>query len=246
MQSPIFGATIESMAKDWGWPIDPTMTGGYGYGIAPDGHPRRCQAAKRRKHPPQQCRQWAMRGRNYCKSHGGRQPLSNTKHLSYYSKHAGKALSTALEEIAGMDPDERNSIAQEVDIARMLATQSLKNFSAVFLKEHDEKTSKNLEESGVKPRILENCWEAINNVSEIVAKSAMIRYRSESVVGLEDVQYVINQVLTILQRLGVEEDLLAELKNEFKTIRLPKRGAAMDADQAINMLREMDDSVANS
>ncbi len=218
-------------AIDYGWPWDPDVKAPP-RGLPPEGHIRRCQGAIRRSNPKRQCTQWALKGRNYCRVHGGRQPLYEK--MGHYSRNAGKTLKSKLEKLAAMDPDERNSLAEEIDLSRLLCERNLKLFDATHYPPEGTVIPEKL-----KVMAAEGLRSALADVTEIVAKSAIVRSRSEGVVGIEDLGYIIHQIKKILE----DEDVDPRVSERLSEIRLPKRGSEMSEDQVIDMLGQLSNSV---
>ena len=214
-------------AKDWGWKRDPLVHREGKPGAPPEGHVRRCQAKVRHEH--RQCGRWALKGRNYCKLHGGQQPLYE---VGYYSRNAGKRLADKLDALASMDPDERNSLTEEIDLNRLLAERALKAFEATHY--GDKEVSEKL-----KALAAQNLRDALQDVTEVVAKSAIIRSRSAEVVGIEDLGFIIHQIKKILD----EEDVDPRVIDRLDEIKLPKRGSEMGQDEILETLGQLRDSV---
>lgn len=100
---------------------------------APERHPRRCLA--RSKMSCERCSQWAMRGAEHCRYHGGRkelQPgyLKEKKDLSSrYSKCLLPTLARRLEDVAA-EPGEDMELSSEVAIARSSLVHHLELLAA--------------------------------------------------------------------------------------------------------------------
>ena len=222
-------------AKDHGWLNDPSVKANRG-GPPPEGHVRRCQGAL--KAPHRQCPYWALKGRRYCGPHGGRIPLHKTKQtLGYLSKNAGATLSEKLMELSQLDPEERNCLAEEVDMQRILTQRSVKIFELCCLEPDPEGKVT----SAMKAKATEGLRKSLLDVSEIVAKSAMIRAKNADVVGVEDLGFVVHQVKTIIEKICPE--YAVEIGKALETIQLPKHGGAMDAEQVVNMLQGLESSI---
>ncbi len=192
-------------AKDHGWKRDPkvTKTGQRG-GPPPNGHVRRCQGRNeyltKRDGKPTQCGRWALIGRDYCGRCGKGRSLWKPKVArGWYSKYAGDALSAKLEEMRSAPPDERISLESEIDVARVLAAQTLQIFDLVVVQGEvgtaDEETARVMKaQASIALR------DAMSFVAGIIDKAARVRTLSEGTIDVELVGYIVHQVQKVIEK----------------------------------------------
>ncbi len=255
--------TQNTMAKafDHGWPIDPSVTKhGQTGGPPPDGHPRRCQGLNRylsaRAGKGIQCGRWALVGRSYCRQHGGTQERlkTNVAARRWYSKHAGSALRAKLDEMSNAPPDERISLESEIDVARVLAVQSIACFDKICVQGEtgtaDEETA-----MVMKAQATVAAREAMSFVAGIVDKAAKVRSVSQGTIDLELVGYIVHQVQSVIERhivpLKDGHALCDRIVADLNAIRMPDRQHAETTadDRAAEvraLLGEMDMSVTGA
>lgn len=220
------------------WPIDWSLLGTYGGNKmmargAPPGHPSRCQAARRRIRPFVQCGRWAWtsRGSIYCGDHGGAKKLVRTdiaekKSMAWYSKRAGTEVTKALADMAKGGPDERHSIAEEIDLARLAATDAVKLFGAIVLTPHPKADEGQDYSSELKAKAADMMLQKLERVSELVLKSSKIRVMHEGTVNAEGIAYIAAQVSTIMRnRLDgiVAPSVMEAIIDDIKAIKLPEK-----------------------
>mgnify|MGYP007032476559 CR=1 FL=1 len=212
------------------WERDPTGTRPRG-GPAPDGHTRRCQSACRRD-PDRQCGQWARKGSLYCKFHGGNQPRHKTFEMSnWYSKRAGPILQDRLKELRESSPDERHSLSDEIDLARLIAERNVVIYERTVMV---DKGSAELKASAT-----ESLRSSLDHVTDIVSKAARVHSISSSVVELEHIDYILQQVTRIIEEeVASNDQKMADVVLEkLKGIKLPE-GRAADAEDNARSLRD--------
>lgn len=154
--------------------------------------------------------------------------------MGWYSKNAGTKLAAKLEEIAAMGPDERHSLAEEIDISRLLAERALLIFEKTVI---DPPPGTEVP-TELKARASETLRDRLQDVSDMVAKASAVRAKLESVVGVEDIGYVVHQVKKILQE-ELDEVQCRAVTARLDELRLPKQAAVNDEDAMRDMLIEM-------
>ena len=224
------------------WERNPAVVRQRVGGPPAEGHARRCQAATR-VDPDRQCAQWARIGSHYCKFHGGNQPRHKRSTMSsWYAKRAGPILQERLTELRESSPDERHSLADEIDLARLIAERSVCIYDNTVLQ---DKGSPEL-----KAAATDSLRSSLDHVTDIVAKAARVHAVSSSVVELEHIDYILAQVARLIEEevSSVDKKLADVVLEKLKMIKLPvgKSGEA-DAEDNARLLREamkdMDDSV---
>jgi len=220
-----------ALAKDWNWPKDPSVKIDLTRpGAPPDGHVRRCQARNefltKQEGKNIQCGRWARRERNYCGRHGGshgRYKMTYGRRL-WYSKHAGASLRERLAEMRNAPPEDRISLDAEIDLARVLAEESVKIFDKVCI-EGDTGTMKGHERALMQAKATGACREALAFVASVVDKAAKVRASSDYTVDVEHIDYIIHQVQMIIERFVIPlkngKDLCDKIAVAMKDIKLP-------------------------
>lgn len=82
----------------------------------------------------ERCWNWALRGRNYCKFHGGRRALIRTWDLGRYSKYLGVTLREQLTALLDEPAHDMLSLYEELALARSTAADSVKLWDAAQAK----------------------------------------------------------------------------------------------------------------
>jgi len=200
------------MGKDYGWKRDPSVKRERFRGKgAPEGHVRRCQG--RRTRDGLQCSHWALRGRSYCKFHGGKLPLSNGKSMSrYYSKNSGPLLKEKLLELSA---DGRMSLTEEVDIARVTVLEYLASYEATVLDPNNKASAK------LKTLAATGLRQAIDHVADIVSKAARVQDLVGGSISIEQLDYFVVQIVKVLNdKLPtiMRDDVIKAVQN----VRLPE------------------------
>lgn len=220
-----------------------------------DGNPYRCQGTTRNgRHAGEQCWFWSMRGTRWCKVHGGKscKNRASVKVSKFYSRRAGPELRKVLEEQASSSPDERMSLLEEVDLMRMLALENVQMFEAICIE--NRKGTDGAEPSNeLKAMVTSSCRRALEAVTETVLKAAKTRSLNEAVVDVQQIDYIVAQILAAIETRvkPVDELLYDQLSEDLKKIRLPERAerqrqalasSASQIQQNVrDMLKEMED-----
>lgn len=224
--------------KEYNWPIDHEKSFGSVKGAPPEGHPRRCQGAKYYSNPPTQCAHWALTGSNYCRAHRGKRVYVRRNRYAVSPK-----LVKTFEEFAKESPEERMSLADEIDAARMLAEDSFKKLGAVLEKKDASPKLRALAQAHVK-----SC---IEFVSDVVAKAAKVNQMSERTFDFQVIDAVLAQVFRVVRDVvqARDEGLHNELVQGINSIKLPSRDASgttspeQTAEQIRDALSEMRETI---
>lgn len=233
-------------ARDWGFVddfsyLEKGRTGAFdeGFALPPAGHPKRCHGALRGSNPPKQCTRWAIKGYRYCLSHAPRLYRVNKRGgtswrkkalKGYYSRRASSTLKERLEELAVVEPNRRLSLLEEVDLARVGCERAVQLFEAACLGPDSDKAS--LE---TKAAALGVMRASLEHVGKMVADAARARKDSLETVDVEQLDYIVSQILVILEEEIVQEHGRAAFDRcaaRFKQIRLPERKGAGGPDRA--------------
>jgi hypothetical protein len=224
----------------------------------PDGHPYRCHGRIRHANPPQRCAKWAVKGYDYCISHypalyrinerkGGLHSRRLKAVRGYYSKGAGIALKERLAELRADEPARRHSLAEEVDLARIGCDKAVRLFEAACM--GAEKASPDAQAAA-----LSLLRQSLDHVAELVVKASKARRDSLETVDLEQLDYIVDQVVIILEEevrpLG--DDVVDRCTARLKSVKIPERRGAQGVDKAAiaRMFRDaagaIDESVQGS
>lgn len=163
--------------------------------------------------------------------------------MTWYSRRAGPILRERLEELRSANPSERHSLADEVDLARLIAERNVQIYEAAVLegKGSDE----------LKAEASAALRAALNHVSEIVSKAAKVHAVSNSVIELEHIDYIVVQMTRAIEEEIAEVDraLADRLIARLGSIKLPegKESGAEDTAQAVRAaLREIEGSMGDA
>lgn len=185
--------------KEWFKDYSVKRTGG---GPPPPNHPRRCQA---RNSLGLQCGRWALRGRDYCAMHGGRTPLSRKKLANYYSKHAGRSLKSLLEEVASQPDDERLSLAEEIDVARINTARALQFFEKIVLNEDFRDKDGNQVEIGPEKmlQLKSTCSNAVkqglDQVASLVQAMAKVEALKQDKISVHNIKWIVARIMRLIE-----------------------------------------------
>lgn len=151
--------------------------------------------------------------------------------MSFYSRRAGPTLKARLEELREANPSERHSLADEVDLARLIAERNVQIYEAAVL---ENKGSDEL-----KAEASACLRAALNHVSDLVSKAAKVHAVSNSVIELEHIDYIIAQMTRAIEEEVAEYDrvLADRLIDRLGKIKLPE-GRATEAEDTAHAVRE--------
>lgn len=152
--------------------------------------------------------------------------------MSWYARRAGPVLRERLEEMRAAAPDERHSLADEVDLARLLAERNVAIYDAVVVQGKGSDDLKTAATAGLRS--------ALNHVSDIVGKAARVHAVSSTVVELEHIDYVLQQVVRIVEEqvAAVDKKLADGVIDALGDIKLPEDRVGEDAEETARRLRD--------
>ena len=178
-------------------------------GPPPPGHPRRCQS-KARSHPGQ-CGRWALTGRDYCAIHGGRARKAH-RLKGFYTRQAKGTFKALMEELAARG-DERADLSEEVDAARVIASQATKMLAAAIEVESEIKVETLVATADFAQR-------ALAMVSELVAKMVKVQTMDRGTLDAGQVDHILTQVAEIVGNRIECERTKDQILKDLKGIRL--------------------------
>lgn len=153
---------------------------------------------------------------------------------SYYSHLAGPALKEKLAELSGLTSDERLALDDEIDMARVLTERSVRIFEATCLNGNDVKPE-------LRTLAIQQLRSSLGFVTETVQKAAKTRALNEGLVGLQDLDYVLGQVIKIADRVFghlVGTDAMTDFANDVRSVRLPERGTIAEPEDRAAKIRQ--------
>jgi hypothetical protein len=148
-----------------------------------------------------------------------------------------------LEVYAKESPDEKHSLDDEIDAARVLAEQAMVAYDVAVVQ---QKGSSELQAFAA-----DHLKASLVNVGDIVAKASKVRKESQGVVDIEMLNYIVVQVTEIIeQELRDKNSYLADkVVERLNAIALPEKNKASDkhlVHKLKDALKEIDDSIPNS
>jgi len=188
-----------------------------------------------------QCPLWALNGYTRCRQHSGdKEYYYKASMAGYYSANAGPLLKAKLEELAAMAPQDRTSLSDEVDFVRMLALQSVALFEATIQSG----------DAALQTRAASIARDAMESVATMVEKHSRVRATSEGTIDLQQVDYIISQMVNIIERhVAVKNKAMADrIIADIRNIRMPDMqhtgaDATVVAADVIDTLKLMEGSV---
>jgi len=251
------------VARDYGFPVvaNPDTMPYRGSGAASvHGHPDRCKAALRSsirearskglplEYPHvKQCGHFAKKGRDYCQYHGGTISSQNTVKAESlakrYLRNAGPQLKAILETYAKESPDQKHSLDEEVDAARLLAEQAMIMYDVTVVQSKGSPEQQAFASDNLKASLL--------HVGDIVAKAARVRSQSQGVVDTEMLAYIVAQITDIIEQEVREKNsyLADKIVERLNGIALPTKESDGDKGLVTRLqaaLKEIDDTVPDS
>jgi len=185
-------------AKTWfkDWSLAGTQQGG----SPPPNHPRRCQAANKYGH---QCGRWALRNSDYCKKHGGAQARVKTKLSRYYTKYAGRTLSTLLKELENLPDEERLKLSEEIDVARISMAKTLSLFNVLLEDDFRDKDGNKVNLDSEKRANLFASFakltqDGLSHVASLVTSMAKVDALRADKTSIQNIKWIIDRVIRIV------------------------------------------------
>lgn len=207
------------------WIKDPSVKKHGPGGGPPPNHVRRCQA---RNSLGLQCGRWALRGRDYCQRHGGRNHNARKVLGNYYSIHAGKKLSELLSELSTQTDDERLCLAEEVDVARLNTSRVLNIFEKIVInRDFTDKDGNSIDISeDRKLKLISTCAHAVKDsldqVSGLVQAMAKVEALKADKISVHNIKWVADRVMRLIEEevAPVDNDVAKRLCNKISEMRL--------------------------
>jgi len=158
-----------------------------------------------------------MHGSHYCPTHGGRASFHKEKKLAgLYSRRAKKRLAALLEDAAAAD---RASLEEEVDLSRVLCARAVKTFEAVCLEEPQVEDKAKL--ARMRATATSTLRSALSHVGSMV--QAHRKVVSETALDARAADYVVAQVVKILQERVADDDLRLAIVQDLEELKVPSK-----------------------
>lgn len=183
-------------------------------GAPPDGSPYQCQAKS--MHTGQKCRKWALKGRNYCQMHGGRNAKKKTSLGFIYTGQLGPKLSDRMNRLLQQSHEEQVQLYEELALMRVAAQEAVRIVSAT------------LEKPGISPHVVQLAFgvmtEALGQVRDFALAVSKIEKETEDKVSIRVIDLFIVQVMSAIRRVcGDDSDIVARIRREIDdTVRIPE------------------------
>lgn len=198
------------------YPIDYSVRGVYkNGGSAPEGHPKRCQHKNRFK---LQCKKYAMIDVPYCKCHGGgrRHKAPRNRVNSFYRDRLGVKLKDMLGELENSPPDERLSLLQEIDVARLLVNDALELFSEAV--DADQSRPDVVTIRMQASAIVRNCLDQVSKLVQAYAKAEALAPGKLTAVQM---QFLMNAITRAINEVFQDDPRVSTVMDLIDKIKLP-------------------------
>lgn len=179
------------------------------------GHPRRCQCRrkiwKNRPHEEggDRCKRWAVKGRKYCKFHGGSRPVGQELMIlpRFYSRHLTKTLEAFVNECLDADPSEQINLFQELALLRQSASHAVLLYGAAV-----DGVNITAETKLATAALMRD---VLREVADMCAKAAQVDAAMRDKVSVHNLRHLVNQIV----RVAYDELTLDDAKRFEKAIR---------------------------
>jgi len=212
-------------------------------------HPRRCQAKLK---GGRKCGNWALKGIDYCKFHGGaavkaaREKLSVTQprpkdmaRLRFYSKRLGPKLEEFVAQCVEQPETEQLQLFEELALMRALAGEAIQLFSAASeIPETNPKRHDLILNAGM---VMQTALEQVRIMAKTAAEISAAGKDKFSVHALHDVKMQLLRIVDVA--FGHDEEGLKRFADLVETqLRLPKvgvEGTTITPDMDVTQMDEL-------
>ena len=140
--------------------------------------------------------------------------------MTLYTKRASIPLKALLDEVAKKSPSERMSLADEIDVARIICDRAIKTFDKVFFNEDPNKEISDKSKLGTM-RLVQD---SLEHVSRLVAQHAKVLALSDATLNTEQCGYMIDQIVKILDdHLVDQEEIYKLIVQDLNKMKLPEK-----------------------
>lgn len=190
--------------------------------IAPEGHPRRCQAKRHPNWGGGQCRKWALKSRYYCLWHWKKYKRSDMAGASeyIYHKRGTEKLKKLLEQA---NENKLEDLQGEIDVARVMSAKAVEMVDSVIHSEKEIRESTRL-------HMMQFVMSTIKMVSEIVEKQ--VKINALNTMNPEQIEFMNSQIIRILRRylLPEQEETYVKVVEAFDEIKIPGKEVQITID----------------
>jgi len=140
----------------------------------------------------------------------------------YYANIAGVSLRKKLEELSQDSPDERHSLSEELDMARVMVGRALRLYEATFESPEAKPSTQ------AQAMVLDTMRSALKFVNDTAATAAKVRSVSQGTVDVEQLDYIVDQVTRIVEDeiTPLGKDVVDRVALRLRDIKMPDRGKA--------------------
>lgn len=245
IQTPPKGAPRNFACGTYNWPFDFAVTRNKNGGQACKNHHRCCQSVARHLYPEiNQCMQWAMKGRTYCKFHGGKLRYKANRMGSYYRNRGGKFLGKLLDDVQKGTPEDQLSLLDELSVARVMTGQVIEKWEFT----HTGKTKDGEPASDLAKNLAsEAVRSSVKYVCDIAEKAAKVRAHSEDTIRGEHIEYFLKSVAHVLEK-ELPRDEALRVMEAIRCVKMPnvtgkESSAAQKAQEIRTTVAAMDATV---
>lgn len=194
----------------------------------PDGHVGRCQSyryGKKNMGAAGQCGKWALKGKHYCKFHGGNKKTGKSSKVmpeNVYLRAARPSLRKLIEAYSAIVPEDQIQLTSEIALSRVIAEKAMGIFEAIHFEsdpEVKEKISGSMQINSAKA-----LQEALTHVSVLCEKQAKVLAVASNVMSMEQMAYVLDKIaLVVTQHFNDDPKALKECLQEITDIKPPNK-----------------------
>lgn len=147
---------------------------------------------------------------------------------SFYAARMKPTLRDLITVARGSDtPQAKLTLAEEVDIARILAASQLDEMMELAITPVDQKlTPQEFQKAqAAKVAAAEFCKKAVNDVAATVHKAAQVRSLATDAATAEDIEFVLNQVVAIIEAVVAPTDpvMARTIQDQIEKVQMPNR-----------------------
>lgn len=202
------------------FPVDPDVKwvgfAAQGSLVPPEGHARRCQAVNRQS--GLQCKNWAIKGRRFCRFHGGKQPLISMGSKGRYASQVSTALGEKLAKMAEEPDDERLSLAEEVDVARVLTSRALKIYDLAINGRGADGQEASEE---IRQAAAQGLNQALEATSRLVERFAKVNTLTSGFITAKQIGFLVAQFNKIIADEIQDEEVRNRIAAKIREIDIP-------------------------
>ncbi len=187
-----------------------------------------------------------MKGRKYCKNHGGRQPVGKTRRVRHlprlYKKYLSETLQVAVDSVMGDDPRESLNLFEELALMRLSAGNAIQMYSAAMGADREKLGADRVD--GLQQMAAGIMSQALAGVQSMCESAAKIESGGKDKYSIHSLKMIVDQI--VLVSFDVFKDH-PELVREFErqiaaNVRMPSSPDGTDIQPGDDVI-EMDDTI---